>query len=322
MKYTFLWENTGDDSNFSFWQSNEWRHILITSGQASYVQYFWNIHWTVLLVEIRSIGIGMKWAFVIGITHSQIKDDIEACIVALKKELSCRGVIFLQIEPLDESVGLIASNTSDKYRSFLTPYTRVIDLEQDESDILANMHEKGRYNIRLASRRGVTVELVNITPENIDIWMQLLADTTTRDGFSHNSKMYYQTFASMPSARMYFAYWQDQVIAAGIWIFSHDRAIYYYGASSSQKEHRKQMAPYSIQWRAIQDAKKINIKLYDFLWVADPNDPNDSLIWVSTFKSRFWWELIQLPQKYLIPLSKKYLLFQGIRTIKKWIKNN
>ena len=86
---------------------------------------------------------------------------------------------------------------------------------------------------------------------------------------------------------MYFAYWNDRVIAAGIWVFYPHRAIYYYGASSGDREDRKQMAPYLLQWHAIMEAKKANIDVYDMLGVADPDNPHDSLVGVTQFKARF-----------------------------------
>ena len=47
------------------------------------------------------------------------------------------------------------------------------------------------------------------------------------------------------------------------------------------------MAPYLLQWEAIHGAKEAGCKYYDFLGVADPNNPNDSLAGVSKFKERF-----------------------------------
>lgn len=59
---------------------------------------------------------------------------------------------------------------------------------------MAEMHEKGRYNIRLAWKRGVLIEWVRPIAENIDIWMKLLSETTERDDFAHNSHEYYISF--------------------------------------------------------------------------------------------------------------------------------
>jgi lipid II:glycine glycyltransferase (peptidoglycan interpeptide bridge formation enzyme) len=57
-------------------------------------------------------------------------------------------------------------------------------MENSAEDILASMHEKGRYNIRLAQKRGVHIEAVSPTEENLDIWMNLVRETTIRDSFS------------------------------------------------------------------------------------------------------------------------------------------
>lgn len=95
------------------------------------------------------------------------------------------------------------------------------------------------------------VRWVESNTENITIWMNLLADTTSRDGFSHNSRQYYESFLACSEARMAFAFYEEKVIAAGIFVYHDSDAIYYYGASSSDKETRKHMAPYLLQWFAI-----------------------------------------------------------------------
>ncbi len=57
------------------------------------------------------------------------------------------------------------------------------------------MHEKCRYNIRLAQKRGVIIEQASIYRDgNLDIWMALLSDTLERDRFSGNSPEYYENF--------------------------------------------------------------------------------------------------------------------------------
>jgi peptidoglycan pentaglycine glycine transferase (the first glycine) len=80
------------------------------------------------------------------------------------------------------------------YREFLTPHTRILDLTKTPEILLSEMHEKGRYNIRIAEKRGITIERVDPTPANIDIWMELLTETTLRDSFSQNSRRYYEIF--------------------------------------------------------------------------------------------------------------------------------
>jgi lipid II:glycine glycyltransferase (peptidoglycan interpeptide bridge formation enzyme) len=209
-------------------------------------------------------------------------------------------------------------------KKFLTPHTRVLDLSLSEDEILSQMHEKWRYNIRLAAKRGVEVERVAATVENIDIWMGLLMDTLSRDGFAGNSRHYYESFiqnlAKTDQWWLYFAWFEGRVIAGGIFVFTLSRAIYYYGASSSTPDDRKQMAPYLLQWTAICDAKNKQIPLYDFLGVADPADPDDSLRWVTEFKEKFGGVRISLPPKVLYPLSWKYGIFLWVQKIKNLLK--
>ena len=64
------------------------------------------------------------------------------------------------------------------------------------------------------------VEWVTATPENIDIWMLLLSDTTARDGFAHNSREYYEAFLrDSDTMSLAFARFEGSIIAAGIFVY-------------------------------------------------------------------------------------------------------
>lgn len=328
MWYSFLDASLTDQIGLSFWQSARWRDILMLSWQAKQVWY-WGDGVSRVLVEIRSIGLGQYGAFVLGVSADQVKWLWSDFWQLLCEELKKKWILYLQIEPVGKSVDLwvfwslnIGNMNRGKaqrpYKKFLTPHTRVLDLTLTESDLMAVMHEKCRYNIRLAEKRWVTVGMVPPTPENIDIWMELLHDTTARDRFSGNSRSYYEAFLTVWGGELYFAQYEDRVIAAGIWISTENESIYYYGASSSAD--RRHMAPYLLQWTAIQMSKSRNIPIYDFLGVADPSDPMDPLLGVTEFKSRFGGYLLTLPEKILIPLSWKYILFRIIHTTKNLLK--
>lgn len=322
MQYRIIPPSDIENSDLSWWQSPTWADILITSGQAREVFYYGYLDSTYLLIEIRSIGLGLYGAFSLGVSASQIGSDWEDFVVELQKYLQKRNILFLQIEPTDTEIK--NQNTQKPYKKFLTPHTRVLDLSLNEDEILAQMHEKWRYNIRLATKRGAVVELVRSTPENLDIWMRLLVDTLSRDGFAGNSRSYYEVFIRSLEKNnqwwLYFSSFEGRVIAGGIFVFTPTRAIYYYGASSSLSADRKQMAPYLLQWTAIREAKMRQIPVYDFLGVADPSDPDDNLKWVTDFKEKFGWEMVVLPAKMLYPLSWKYSGFSVLQKIKNLLK--
>ena len=70
-------------------------------------------------------------------------NDFLDCLSALKILLKKRGILFLQIEPIEEipeTLSIISS--SPVYKKFLTPYTRTINLTESAESILENMHEK------------------------------------------------------------------------------------------------------------------------------------------------------------------------------------
>ncbi len=60
--------------------------------------------------------------------------------------------------------------------------TILVDLSRSEEELLENMHEKSRYNIRLAQRRGVKVRVATQDKGAFEIFLKLLEETTKRDG--------------------------------------------------------------------------------------------------------------------------------------------
>lgn len=102
------------------------------------------------------------------------------------------GAVFVLFEPMEELnlPGTTAFSGQVKY--LLEPHTRFIDLRKTEEEILSDMKQKGRYNIRVAEKHECRVERVEPTKENIDLFYDILKDTTERDGFSGNSRAYYE----------------------------------------------------------------------------------------------------------------------------------
>gem|GEM_PF-2013936 len=86
-----------------------------------------------------------------------------------------------------------------------------------------SFHKKCQYNIRLAEKKGVHVKKVEKTAENIDIFFDLITQTTKRNGFSGNSKKYYADFLEhIPESELFFAYLEEKVICAGIFVYTSD----------------------------------------------------------------------------------------------------
>jgi len=288
--------------------------MLKKSGQVS--DYF-EVDW--IFVEKRSIWLWEFWLFVLWI-EKEINEKIFQKLKKLTKKENC---LFIQIETInyENNLNILNEKILNKwyYKKFITPYTAIINLEKSEEDILANMKPKWRYNIKLARKKWVEVEIVSKTKENIKSYYDLMLETTSRDNFSGNSFEYYKIFLeSLEKSKLILAKKDWVVIAWGIFIFDKDVSIYYYWASTSKKEYRNLMAPYLVQWTAIIYAKSIKSKIYDFLWVASPEEKNSSLTWVTDFKKKLTKDIRKVSESYIFVNKKfKYFLINFLRKLKK-----
>lgn len=186
--------------------------------------------------------------------------------------------------------------------------TLVLDLSLSLEELLKQMKPKGRYNIKIATKRGISYRQFDAKSPDIeaqlDQFYQLLSATATRDRFGIHSRQYFSLFLAklFPHSRLYLAYHGDQVVAGLIATFYQDESIYYYGASSNQD--RETMATYGLQWHVIQEAKAYGARIYDFLGIAPENAPPQHP-WqgVTTFKRKFGGQVVTYPGTYHVVLS-------------------
>lgn len=318
----------------SIWQTESWQNMLIASWQSE--EYFMierdikNIEgkdYGTIFVEKRRVSLWEFGLFVIWCEGEFDGETLES-LQDLCREENC---LFLQVETIDYfavSFPLGGENwerclveneflQNKYYKKFIPPYTAQIDLTLWEEEILKAMKPKGRYNIKVARKKGVVVEQVEKHMWNIQKFHELMSETTSRDNFAGNTLEYYKVFLeSLDNAQMFFAYHEGEVIAAGIFVVEWEVMTYYYGASSNHK--RNLMAPYLLQWTAIQHAIQRGCKIYDFLGVAGDDEKNSSLTGVTDFKMKL------SPKKTLVSWSSlfihkkiKYYIIQILKRIKK-----
>jgi len=298
----------------SIWQTKSWQEMLLKSKQIEKKIEIDNI-----FIEKRSIWLGQFWLFVLWIDTLSINNDF---LNKVKPLCKIEKSLFIQFENIDYTSNLYVELTwftNNYYKKFITPYTAIIDLNLSEDEILSMMKPKWRYNIKLAEKKWVIVKEVEKTKENVEIFYNLMLETTSRDNFNWNSLDYYISFLSnIEESKLFIAYFEDKAISAGIFTFVWDEAIYYYWASTSDINYRNLMSPYLLQWTAICKAKELNCKIYDFLWVATPWEENSHLQWVTDFKSKFTANIIKVSEPYIFINNKfKYNLLQLLRKIKR-----
>jgi lipid II:glycine glycyltransferase (peptidoglycan interpeptide bridge formation enzyme) len=170
--------------------------------------------------------------------------------------------------------------------------TVLVDLCQSDEALLAAMKEKCRYNIRLSARKGVAVRRCDET--ELGVFYRLFEETARRDGIAIHSIDYYRTLFALAKEttggipvdiRLYIAAHEGEDLAAIITLFRSGEAVYLYGASSNSK--RNLMAPYLLQWTAMQDARDSGCRRYDLFGIPPSDDPAHPMAGLYRFKTGF-----------------------------------
>jgi lipid II:glycine glycyltransferase (peptidoglycan interpeptide bridge formation enzyme) len=199
------------------------------------------------------------------------------------------------------------------------PDTVLVDLTPPPEDILAAMKPKWRYNIGLAEKHGVAV--TRRGGQDIDIFYRLLAETAERDGIAIHSIDYYRAlFEESRDLRLYAAEHEGDVLAAIVTLFRGRQATYLYGASANVK--RNVMAPYALQWKAMQDAREYGCAAYDLFGIPPNEDPHHPMAGLYRFKTGFGGAIIHRPGSWDYPCRPVlYALFSGAERLQKKIRD-
>lgn len=256
----------------SFLQSPEWENLNQQMGRKT-----WRI--AGVLVVRHDIPYGSNYLYCPRPEFKTIENEdfFSQALHIAKIEKS----LFLKIDarekiPVESMYGVIEEGSP------LQPQeTIVLDVSKSEDELLRNMREKTRYNIRLAERKDIEViqTLNQDAKEDVDVFWNLLLETADRGGFYSHEKKYYEsifrTRTNEMSNEFFFARMRGshkEVLAVALVNIYRDPhtgrsiATYLHGASS--RDHRELMAPHLLHWRIIQEAKWRSIDYYD-LWGID-----------------------------------------------------
>ena len=181
--------------------------------------------------------------------------------------------------------------------------TVLLALDGDEETLMAGMHKKTRYNIRLSERKGVLVRRLQGTDalKALGDWYAIYRETAQRDGIALHSESYYRRLLSLsadqrkhgvatPRFSLYLAEHDDDVLAGIIVARCGDRSTYMYGASSSLK--RELMPNHFLQWTAIKDARAEGALEYDFFGIPPADDPSHPMHGLWRFKTGFGGDIL------------------------------
>lgn len=212
------------------------------------------------------------------------------------------------------------------YSSYFQPkFEWILNLERPEEEILSEMHSKTRYNIGLAKRRGVEVQIVS---ENFGKYFndfyRLLEETARRDNFNLHPKAYYEIIfincKENKNAFLSVTKYNGKILAINFILLFGKTAYFMHGGSSG--EYKNLMAPYSAHWKSILESKQRGFEIYNFGAVdgkfSAQGGPASGWEGISRFKKGFGGELLKYSDSYDLVLKPFWYFLYNLR---KWVLN-
>lgn len=214
----------------------------------------------------------------------------------------------------------------------------------DLSDTMAKFKSKTRYNIRLATKKGVTTKIqydeksiynfyqfyqqtghnrfsVRTYPYYQKLISDLLKNTKNHLKNPPHTPIDFQTISPPPSKNhpplgfLLEATYQNQPLSYIFLILFNQRLYYHFGASGPH--HQNLMPNYLLQWSAIQLAQRLQATIYDFVGLPEnltspdtqkhsPQIQKDPFYGVAKFKLGFGGEIKNFAGNYQWYHSPKY----------------
>jgi lipid II:glycine glycyltransferase (peptidoglycan interpeptide bridge formation enzyme) len=244
----------------------------------------------------------------------------------VKAEARKRHAFMLIVEPGVQDGNAVWLSALRHYGFHTTPFAKhmrhewILDISPGEQAILKNMKEKWRYNIRLATRKGITVRR-GCGPEDFNAFYRLYITTSDRDQFFIHPKAFYEEVLHLyepgDHAALFLAEYEGKPIAGTIILWMGAWSWYMYGASAN--EQRERMPNHLLQWTSMQWAKSHGCTYYNFRGIADLLEEGQELWGVYTFKRGFGgFPMRSLESHELVYNPLVYGAYRKLLEIKRW----
>jgi len=237
--------------------------------------------------------------------------------------------IFIQLEPNIEKANQKEYHFQNLYKAshpLFTKYTFILDLTKTEEELLKNMGQKTRYNIRVAEKRGVKV-IEDNSDKAFEEYLRLTKETTTRQNFYAHGEKYHRLMwetlknqksdSNELSAHLLKATYNGKILVTWILFVLDDTLYYPYGASSS--EYREVMASNLMMWETIKFGKRLGLKKFDMWGALGPNpDIKDPWYGFHRFKEGYGPRLTEFVGSYDFVINGKMYLAYKLLNKARW----
>lgn len=266
------------------------RHWRLTMGVGE------RIHAVALVVK-RALPLGKSWlylprgpVFAAGLSDQERISAWQSLDEQLRAIAEAERTLFVRLDPpwpITQAGELTSRGWVKAEREVQPKDTLVVDLTKSEDELLAGMHQKTRYNIRLAQKQNIAIAF-STASDALEEFLTLAHDVQARSGFHYHPATYYQAMREALAGHFEVATatHEQGSLAAHILISFGPTTTYAHGASRSQ--HRQLMAPHLLQWESMCRAKQAGSTHYDFFGIA-PADAAPTHSWqgITRFKLGF-----------------------------------
>lgn len=311
------WDNliVANPDGGHFLQSKAWGEFRATRGYTTHYLIFEDGADSVATLALeRSVkGFGPFWFFSKGpgvIDLKQFEHFTEALHQARPEAFLAR----LEPQVLKDTANpvTLAKMGLNAAKQQILKATIVVDISPEEETLIAGFKQKTRYNIRLAARKGVTVQAVEPTDANLNQMYDLMHATQERAGYFLHTRDYFmdlwKRFAAAGEGQLFFASFEGQVLAGVYAVYMGRKSWYKDGGSV--REHTNVMAPYLLQWEVMRWLKQKGVTSYDMVGVTPRDQVGHHILdSLEHFKMGFSQDIVEWIGTWNLPLSSKYKLW-------------
>ena len=218
-------------------------------------------------------------------------DTFERLVATLRRSPPGRQAVVLRVEPR------LALGGAGELPAPLRGLARSpVDLVPEETlqvelgpepEMLARMKPKGRYNARLALRRGVEV-VSSLEPGDVHELYRVLEETADYHGFLLEPKSFFINLvqALVPqTGRLAFARYKGITLAAALTVHHGDTVTFLYGGHVPL--FAQLMASYALHWHLMREAARDGYRVYDFYAYVPADRVDHAYAGFSRFKEKF-----------------------------------
>lgn len=277
-----------NNPSFSFLQSFHWAMIQKNFGSSVYLKGIKEREEIIgffVAIEKKIFFNKKYWYLPRGPFFLKNNFIFDEFLALFKNIIKKENLLFIRLEPVlnnTEFSDFIKKNKRNirKTKSIQPDKTSFLNLKYSQEELLKKMAQKTRYNIKIATQKGL--QLYEVGLNGFSDFYRLIETTSKRDKFFIHSKDYYYNLIKYNNdfIKLFEVRFENVVLTSGIFCFYLDSVYYLHGASSN--EMRNFMAPYFLQWELIKIAQNKGFSYYDFYGVDEKKWPG-----VSRFKKGF-----------------------------------